>query len=54
MTPEEVSDLISWLRVESILSRSKMNEEQAWKISEEIKSSWWETNKDRFNSPEAG
>jgi hypothetical protein len=52
LSPEEINDLVSWLRVESIVSRSKLSEEDAWQISEEIKSSWWESNKDRFIPPE--
>ena len=48
MTPEEVNDLIGWIRLESIFSRSKLTEEEAWKLSEEIKSGWWEANKLRF------
>ena len=48
MSPEEVSEFVAWLRVESIVSRSRLTEEAAWQLSEEIKSSWWEANKHRF------
>ena len=48
MTPEEVNDFVSWLRVESIIRRSKLTEEAAWKLSEVIKADWWEKNQDRF------
>ena len=48
MTPEEVNDFVGWLRLESIVSRSKLIEAAAWKLSEEIKSTWWEANKHRF------
>ena len=48
MTPEEVNDFIGWIRLESIFSRSKITEEDAWKLSEEIKSGWWAANKHRF------
>ncbi len=48
MTPEEISDFVSWLRVESIVQRSKLTEEEAWKLSEQIKSDWWQANEHRF------
>ncbi len=48
MTPEEVNDFISWLRVESIVQRSKLTEQAAWQLAEDIKADWWEKNKHRF------
>ena len=48
MTPEEVNNFVSWLRVESIVFHSKLTEEAAWKLSEEIKADWWAANKHRF------
>ena len=48
MTPEEVSDLVAWLRLENIVRRSKLTQEEAWRISEEIKSNWWQANQHRF------
>ena len=53
MTPEEDSDFVSWLRVESIARRSKLTPDAAWKLSEEIKSGWWQANEHRFCSPGA-
>jgi hypothetical protein len=50
MTPEEVNNLVSWLRVESVVSRSALTDDAAWKLSEEVKSNWWEQNKTRFTS----
>ena len=50
MSPEDVSDFVSWLRVEGIVRRSKLTQTTAWKLSEDIKSSWWEANKHRFAS----
>ena len=52
MSPEEVSDFVSWLRVESIARRSKLTPGEAWKLSEEIKSDWWQANEHRFRSQE--
>jgi hypothetical protein len=47
MTPGEVNDFVSWLRVESVVRRSRLTPEAAWKLSEEIKSEWWQTNERR-------
>ena len=48
MTPGEVNDFVSWLRVESVVRRSKLTSEAAWKLSEDIKSEWWQANEPRF------
>jgi len=48
MSPEQVNDFVSWLRVESIARRSKLTEQAAWHLSEQIKADWWEKNKKRF------
>ena len=40
MSPDEVNDFVTWLRVESIARRSKLTDEAAWQLSEEIKSGW--------------
>jgi hypothetical protein len=48
MTPGEVSDFVSWLRVESVVRRSRLTPEAAWKLSEDIKSDWWQANERRF------
>ena len=48
MSPEQVSDFVNWLRVEAIARRSKLSEETAWQLSEEVKAGWWERNKGRF------
>ena len=48
MSPNQVHDFVTWLRVESIARRSKLTEEAAWRLSEEVKAGWWESNKERF------
>ena len=53
MTPEEVNDFISWLRVEGIVRRSKLTPEAAQQFSEDIKSDWWKANQQRFTPPGA-
>jgi hypothetical protein len=53
LTPDEVNDFVAWLRVESIARRSRLTPEAAWKLSEDIKSDWWNTNEQRF-APKEG
>jgi hypothetical protein len=48
MTPTEVNDFVSWLRVESVVRRSRLTPEAAWQLSEDIKADWWEKNAGRF------
>jgi hypothetical protein len=48
MTPAEVNDFVSWLRVESVVRRSRLTPEAAWKLSEDMKSDWWQANEPRF------
>ena len=48
MTPGEVDDFVSWLRVERVVRRSQLTPEAAWKLSEDIKSDWWQANERRF------
>jgi hypothetical protein len=53
LTPSEINDLVSWLRVETIARRSKLSPEGAWKLSEEIKAHWWQANQHLF-TPQGG
>jgi hypothetical protein len=39
------------LRLESILCRSSLTEEEAGRLAEEIKAGWWAANRDRFIRP---
>jgi hypothetical protein len=48
LQPEEIERIISLLKVALIASKSKMTADEAEAISEEIKASWWEKNKDRI------
>jgi hypothetical protein len=48
MTPGEVNDFVSWLRVESVVRRSRLTAEAAWKLlSEDLKAGWWQANERR-------
>ena len=48
MTPSEVNDFVSWLRVESVVRRSRLTPEASWRLSEDNKSDWWQANERRF------
>jgi hypothetical protein len=50
MSPEQVNEFVTWLRVEAIARRSKLSEEAAWLLSEEVKAGWWDKNKWRFGN----
>lgn len=50
MTPDEVQDFVSWLRVESVVRRSPLTPEAAWALAEGIKSNWWQANERRFTA----
>jgi hypothetical protein len=45
MSPEAVSALVRWLRVEFAARRSKLTDNVAWQISEDIKADWWSKNR---------
>ena len=49
MTPAEVNNFVSWLRVESVVRRSRLTPEAALKLSEDIKAGWWQANERRFS-----
>ena len=48
MSVEQVNDFVTWLRVEAIARRSKLTPSTAWQLSEDIKTGWWDRNKQRF------
>jgi hypothetical protein len=48
MSPRQVNDFVTWLRVEGIARRSKLTEAVAWQLSEELKAGWWVQNQQRF------
>lgn len=43
-----LQDFLQKLRLETIAMKSQLTEEQAWKLSEEIKQEWWQKNRDPF------
>lgn len=40
-----VQQFLERLRLEAIVEKSRLTEEQAWEMSEQIKHKWWEENK---------
>lgn len=46
ITNDELERFLARLRIEEFAQKSKMTEEQAWELSEEIKQKWWDENKE--------
>ena len=49
MSAEAVRAFLDWLRVEVTARRSHLTDDAAWKLSEDVKSTWWTQNQSRFN-----
>ena len=43
-----IQEFLERLRLEAIVEKSQLPEEQAWELSEEIKEDWWQKNKEKF------
>lgn len=41
MSTESVRAFLDWLRVEAAARHGHLTDETAWKLSEDLKSSWW-------------
>ena len=50
--PKRLNALLDWLRLEEIVQRSHLTEEDANRIAKTIKVDWWAANKDRFIPPD--
>jgi hypothetical protein len=48
MSAEAVRAFLNWLRVEAAARRSRLTDETAWKLAEDVKASWWAENQSRF------
>ncbi len=46
--PKRLNAFLDWLRLEEIVQRSRLTEEEADRIADDIKADWWAANKDRF------
>jgi len=49
MSPKQINEFVIWLRAEVIARHSRLKQDAAWQLSEEIKASWWDKNKQRFS-----
>lgn len=49
MSHGAVSALVGWLRAEVVARQSRLTDEKAWLLAEEVKSDWWEQNHTRFS-----
>lgn len=45
---DRLNTFLDWLRLEAITRRSGLDEAEAGRLAEEIKSDWWAANKDWF------
>ena len=52
MPPEQLNAFLDWLRLEEIVQRSRLTEEVANRIANDIKAEWWASNKNRFIPPD--
>jgi len=50
MSSEEIENVISLLRAELIVRKSKMTQKEADEIAAEINRSWWKKNQDRIEA----
>jgi hypothetical protein len=48
---DRLNSFLDWLRLEAIVRRSSLTEEQAGRLAEDIKTGWWAANKARFIKP---
>lgn len=46
--PKRLNALLDWLRLEEVVQRSRLTEEDADRIADDIKAEWWAANKERF------
>ena len=48
MTAETVRTFVDWLRLEATARRSRLTDEKAWALAEDVKSDWWARNESRL------
>ena len=46
--PKRLNLLLDWLRLEEIVQRSHLTEQDADRIADDIKAEWWTANKEKF------
>lgn len=48
LSSDYVQQFLERLRIEAIVEKSKLTEEQAGELSEQLKEDWWNKNKDKL------
>jgi hypothetical protein len=48
---DRLNSFLDWLRLETVVRRSGLTEEEAERMAEEAKAGWWAANKDRIVKP---
>jgi len=48
VSTDYVQQFLERLRVEAIVEKSKLTEEQVWELSEQLKRDWWQKNKEKL------
>ena len=48
MPEEAVTAFVNWLRMEATARRSRLTENAAWQLAEDVKADWWKANQARF------
>jgi hypothetical protein len=49
--PKRLNAFLDWLRLEEITQRSRLTQEEADRIADDINAEWWAANKDRSIPP---
>ena len=44
----DLMEMIERIRIKHLISRSNLTEEDAFQLDEELKTDWWENNRERF------
>ena len=50
MPAEAVRAFLDWLGGEEAVRRSRLTDDAAWKLAEDVKSDWWAQNQSRFTN----
>ena len=48
VSSDYVQQFLNRLRLEAIVQKSRMTDEQAWELSEQLKQEWWQKNKEKL------
>lgn len=52
MPAKQLNAFLDWLRLEEIVQHSRLTQEGANELADEIKTEWWKANKDKFIPPD--